>query len=320
MTLDRLLPEINLGSSPASFINPKQSLPGSAWFAGNFNPAINALSAQQLARELPAATAHLRSASTASSPNKNITSQDFFGSNPYWLRADQVEEYRASLYGRLAHNAAGAQAAHKIQQQQQQSQTGVPNTSLPLPAGFRPAFFTSSNRSASEAGEDNSPPPYSPRQAPASHFIDAKSPRDVSAAALFAAQQQPSSYSPQVAAAVGSFASQTLFSRMAQAFVEAFAGPAPGSQTVGGAKAVASWDANKVAAILSGQARLEVVPQQAQQTPTSVEGLGLQLGGLSLDNAPGSRDSRSRSPSPGPTTPTTLPCSFDEIRRRWTGQ
>lgn len=309
----RLLPEVNLNAGPAS-INPKTSLPGSTWFAGNFNPALNALSAQQLARELPAATAHLRSApatSTASSAD-----QDFFGSNPYWLRADQVEEYRASLYGKLAHNAAGTQAAHKMQAQQCQS--GSSTSSLPLPTGFRPAFFTSSSLSgASESVSDDSvPPPYSPRRAPASHFTDSKSPKDVCATDMFAAQQQASSYSPQLAAAVGGIASQTLFSRMTQAFLEAFAGPSPGANAVGGPR---TWDANKVAAVLSGQARIEIV-QQPSQSPAepaaaSVEGLGLQLGGLSLDTLP-----RSRSSSPGPSSPAGLPCSFEEIRRRWCGQ
>ena len=288
-----------MAGSPASSINPKPTTPTTNWFAGNFNPALNALSAQQVARDLPAATAHLRS---SPAPSSNGTNQDFFGSNPYWLRADQVEEYRASLYGKLAHNAAGAQVAHKMQQQQ--SVTHSPASTLPLPTGFRPAFFTTSNP------DDATPPPYSPRRAPASHFIDAKSPKDVSTSDLFAAQQDPKPYSSQSTAAAGSLASQSLFSRMTQAFVEAFAGPAPGGARAG------SWDANKVAAVLSGQARLEVVPSksQAADSSTSVEGLGLQLGGLSLEGA------RSRSSSPGPTTPTSLPCSFDEIRRRWCGQ
>ncbi|KAM0789527.1 hypothetical protein ACM66B_000342 [Microbotryomycetes sp. NB124-2] len=256
-----MLPEINLAAASG---NAKPAL-----YTGSFNPVLNSLTHDQMA-QLPSTTSHLRgNALELQAPREAKTApkgtmEDFFGSNPIWLRADQVEEYRASLYGKLAHNAAGLQASQKMQQ-------STNSTTLPLPAGFRPAFFST------PSARFDPPPPYSP-----SHDF---APSEKTTADLVRAQSSPADSQ---AAVVASLATQTLFSRLTSSFFSAFMGDEPsaaGRQTL---------NPDKVAAVLSGQSRLAIVPTE---TASDVDSLDLSLSRLSLRPEP--RHS----------------CSFDEIRR-----
>lgn len=259
MLLRRLMPEFNLSNKPIS------SSP-STLFSGNFNPALNALSPSQLA-QLPSLTSHVRTStglgsSTAVEKSNAGTFDDFFETNPFWLRSEHVEEYRASLYGKLAHNAAGQVAQSK---------------GATLPSGWRPAFFSSP------------PPPYSEK------------PKADTASDLMASQHSPSPTNAYLA----SLATQTLFSRMAGAFVDAFAGtPERG----------AKFNGEKVAAVLAGTSRLQVVPNGPSPAADEVDGLGLGLGALNLESSPRSGDL-----SLGAAVGAGGACSFEEMRRRWRG-
>ncbi|ORY89760.1 hypothetical protein BCR35DRAFT_300222 [Leucosporidium creatinivorum] len=294
-----LLPEFNLSNKLIS------SSPSSL-FSGNFNPALNHLSASQQA-QLPALTSHLRAAGGLTSPppsqessahHPKGTFEDFFQSNPFWLRSDNVEEYRASLYGKLAHNAAGAQAAQKLQQAN--GGAPAPGQHLPLPQGFRPAFFSSSSSTSAP------PPPYSPRRTPSSLDLGGKEEKTASDLLAF---QSPSTATAnnQNNAYIATLATQTLFSRMASAFVDAFAGaPEPS-----GAQRKLSGE--KVASVLAGTSRLQVVPNaSAPLASPALEGLELSLGSLSLGGE-----------SPAPRNVElgggSGACSFEEMRRRWRG-
>lgn len=228
-----MLPDFNL-------LNPKPS----PFSTQNFNPALNNLSPCQLS-QLPSLTAHLRTGfnAPADAPPSKGTFDDFFASNPYWLRPENVEEYRGQLYGKMAHNMAGA-ASHKT------NPSSVPN-------GFRPAFFA-------------------PSSSPRSLFnpsLSAKESRDTytSPSALLAFQSPRAS--EQQEAFVAGLAAQTLFSRMTGAFIDAFAGTAEEKKS-------GRMNGDKVASVLEGRATLQVVMND--KSAVDVGGLGLQMGGLAL--------------------------------------
>ncbi|GAA5820927.1 hypothetical protein JCM3770_002633 [Rhodotorula araucariae] len=264
----------------------------------SFNPALNALSEAQLA-DLSAMTAHLRSgfggAQGQQQQQPKGTFEDFFASNPYWLRPDQLEQNRAALYGKLANNAAGLVVAAK-QAPPQDAATGY----LPVPAGFRPAFF----RAPSAA------PPV--KSATAAELLAFQSPATAASLApppppVVSHQDATLAAEHALAARVAHVAGATLASRMWSAFVDAFAGaPAAGGGLSG----------DKVAAVLGGRARVEVVPvapvSPSVSAPVSdVDALGAQLGGLSFAHA------RGRTPM-GDTSEGTE-CVFDAAVGRWLG-
>ncbi|BGP48826.1 hypothetical protein JCM10450v2_004702 [Rhodotorula kratochvilovae] len=259
-----LLPDVS-----ASLL-AKPALPPFA--AQSFNPALNALTANQLA-DLPAMTAHLRGGfggakqqAQAQQQQPKGTFEDFFASNPYWLRPDQLEQNRAALYGKLANNAAGLVVAAK-----QAPPSAAQEAYLPVPAGFRPAFF----RSPSQGGG---------KSATAAELLAFQSPATAAAAAASLATPPPVPISHQdaalaaehaLAARLAHVAGATLAGRMWGAFVDAFAGAPAGGMS-----------GEKVAAVLGGRARVEVVPAPAAPAPaphaSDVEALGAQLGGMSL--------------------------------------
>ncbi|SGY14326.1 BQ5605_C010g06142 [Microbotryum silenes-dioicae] len=262
---------------PAALLNAKSSLAN--YPQQNFNPALNNISASSLAQ----CTQHLREGSLASgqqqAPAPRSTFEDFFASNPYWLRPDQVEEYRGQLYGKIANNTAGLIAAQKLGSSQLTS-----GSHLSMPNGFRPAFFTSSPSSARFAAPSMNGGKEPRDVGPSSDLLEFQSPR----AAL--AQQQAT-------ALVATLATQTLFSKMTSAFVDAFTG-SDGGKTM---------DANKVADVLAGRSKVQLVPQQSQQAAVStpsIESLGLSLSSLDLSND-------ARSPSPRPH------CSFNSMTKKW---
>ncbi|GJN91065.1 hypothetical protein Rhopal_004080-T1 [Rhodotorula paludigena] len=296
-------PDINL----ADGLHAKPALAAASPFSTqSFNPALNTLSANQLA-DLPALTSHLRAgfspsagAAGAQQPQQpKGTFEDFFASNPYWLRPDQLDQNRAALYGKLANNAAGLVAAQK--QQQPSPAPGSPDQSqssssayLPVPAGFRPAFFRASSlpkvpaaSGAAEAG------PSSPLL-PVSHQ-DATLQREQDA----------------LAARVAHLATQTLSSRMWGAFVDAFAGAGEGT----GKGKARELSGEKVAAVLGGRARVQVVPvapQQLREGSDAVDSLGAQLGGMSLRPS-----SPALSSSGGGGEEDRAPCAYDGVCARW---
>lgn len=124
----------------------------------------------------------------------------------------------------------------------------------------------------------------------------------------FLAFQSPSAAATanQNNAYIATLATQTLFSRMASAFVDAFAGaPEPTS----GAQRKLSGE--KVASVLAGTSKLQVVPNTpAPLASPAVEGLELSLGSLSLGG---------ESPVPRNLELGSGACSFEEMRRRWRG-
>ncbi|GAA5845049.1 hypothetical protein JCM11251_007456 [Rhodosporidiobolus azoricus] len=320
-----LVPDV--GAQLAEGLNPKP--PGAAAFnpfsSQSFNPALNALTAAGRMDDLASYTSHLRSSPLSSSSNSanafagapppppKGTFEDFFASNPFWLRPDQLDQSRAALYGKLANNAAGIVAAQKQQQQQQGgSQDGRDGeTFLPLPNGFRPAFFRSSSKALPSSSSPSSSSSSSPT--PASDLLAFQSPS--TAAALGVSHQDALALRDtyNVYSAVAATAQKTLLQRMGGAFWDAFAGASEGKGK-GQAREV---DPKKVAAVLSGQARVEVVPVVPVEKKSSIEDLGAALGALNL------RSSRSPSPSPAPSRSPGLdqqnsPCAFDEVCRVWT--
>ncbi|KAK4698428.1 bZIP-type transcription factor MBZ1, partial [Phenoliferia sp. Uapishka_3] len=235
----RFLPEFSLGMKPTL----------SPFATQSFNPALNNLTSSQLG-QLPSLTSHLRNGytsppadATTPSPSASRTGtfEPFFESNPYWLRPDNVEEYRSQLYGKVAHNMAGTAASHKASgtSSSSASSNGSPdstNQHLPIPAGFRPAFFTSP-----AAGLSGNKESRRDAFSSSSDLLAFQSPREV--------QRQQDQHT----AFVAGLAAQTLFSRMASAFVEAFAG----SAGEGGKNGMMSGE--KVASVLSGRSSLKVV-------------------------------------------------------------
>ncbi|GAA5931476.1 hypothetical protein JCM3775_006865 [Rhodotorula graminis] len=315
-----LLPDVNL----ADGLHGKPSLPPFA--TQSFNPALNALTARQLA-DLPAMTAHLRNAGLSSGGNNQQpqqsqqapkgTFEDFFASNPYWLRPDQLDQSRAALYGKLANNAAGLVAAQAKSSQQ--------DGFLPVPAGFAPSFFrssTSPSAASSAASSDltastsaAAPTKSSTAaellafQSPATAFALGVSHQDATLGAAAAEQHA----ALMTAARVATLARETLASRMWSAFVDAFAGPAvgPGAAAAAEQQQRGAISADKVAAVLGGRARVEVVPVVAAPAPVQqqeVDALGERMGGMSL--------ARAASPVGG-SGADERECGFEGVVGRW---
>ncbi|BGP16801.1 hypothetical protein JCM10213_002195 [Rhodosporidiobolus nylandii] len=294
-----LVPDV--GSQLAEGLAPK---PPAAAYASqqSFNPALNALAASGQLADLSSFTSHLRSSPsappTAAGQKPSVphgTFEDFFAANPYWLRPDQLDQHRAALYGKLANNAAGLAAAQKQQGSLSQQQLGE---YLPVPAGFRPAFFRASSGGAGAKVAQNH------------ELLAFQSPS--TAAAAVSHQDALALRDASTAAAIATAAQKTLVQRMAGAFWEAFSGASSSSSSPLASSAVPNpqLDPKKVASVLSGQARVEVVPVS---TP-KVDELGAALGSLSL--ATGGRSPRSRSPTPLPAAQQQ--CAFDEVCRQWT--
>ncbi|KAI5478409.1 bZIP transcription factor [Pseudohyphozyma bogoriensis] len=266
-----ILPEFNL-------LNAKPIVPFSTQ---NFNPALNNLTPQQRA-DLPSLTSHLRTGFNAPVANPDSTTpptprgtfDNFFESNPLWLRADNIDEYRGQLYGKVANNVAGAAAANKS--------GSTPNAQghLPLPTGFRPAFFQSS-RSLS----------------PPAALLSGKEARDINPTSDLLAFQNPRAAVEEENRRVAGLAASTLFSKMTGAFFEAFAG------TVEERK-LGMMSSEKVASVLSGRSSLQVVPNELKVAPArdDIASLGLQLGGLDLS---------------APASPASNACSFDQVCKTW---
>ncbi|GAA6032413.1 hypothetical protein JCM8097_008162 [Rhodosporidiobolus ruineniae] len=314
------LPDVN--DQLAAGLNPKPALPFSTQ---SFNPALNALNAAGQLDDLASYTSHLRSSPSPAAQQQGQpkgTFEDFFASNPYWLRPDQLDAQRAALYGKLANNAAGLVVAQKTEQQRQASSSPGSSASgesgdgyLPLPAGFRPAFFRSGKALPSAS---SSPSPFSATGEP-SDLLAFQSPStaaalSVSHADALALRQQATM------ATVAAAAQKTLLQRLGGAFWDAFAGaPAPASVSGGQEKRAdvkgkgRELDPAKVAAVLSGRARVEVVPSSSSPASKAagVEDLSAALGSLNLATG------RAASPSPRREHEAQL-CAFDEVCRVWT--
>ncbi|GAA5874497.1 hypothetical protein JCM3774_005736 [Rhodotorula dairenensis] len=337
-----LVPDVNF-TNLADGLHGKPSLAASSPFSNqSFNPAMNALTASQLA-SLPAMTAHTRSglaATTAtggtgrhnSTDSNNSarpaapqppsgTFQDLFASNPFYLRPETLDQSRAALYGKLANNAAGLLAAQKQAgeqssptAEQQQQATRDERQYLPIPTGFRPAFFTSPKVAASSST--------------ASELLAFQSPSSAAAAAASSVPATPTlSHQEAVElrqqatlAHVAHLANQTLVQRMASSFWDAFVGPAPNAAAAAGAVGAKSLDAEKVKAVLLGHARVQVVPNSPpvaptapMSTPTSgLDALERQMGALSVGVPAAAGAGASRSDESAAER-----CSFAQVGRRW---
>lgn len=319
-----LVPDVNLVNL-ADGLHGKASLATASPFSGqSFNPALNALSQHQLA-EMPSATAHLRGANpsdtrSGDAPRPNATFEDFFASaNSYVLRPDALDQNRAALYGKLANNAAGLLTAQRQVggtpgQAMPQQQSAADKAYLPLPTGFRPAFFRSPKASSSSSSTTNELLAFQSPSAAAAAAAAAMSPVPV------ASHQDALEMRERVTMAhVAQLANQTLVQRMASSFWDAFVGPSPAGA------ATKSLDSDKVKAVLTGQARLQVVPVNAAGSPAlhptplpavpaatsggnGLDALERQMGALSVGGVSAGGGSRSESPER---------CSFADVGRRW---
>ena len=328
-----LVPDVPSFTNLADGLHGKPTLSAAASsspFSGqSFNPALNALTPSQLA-SLPAMTAHTRSgpsaaaaasndASSRTPQQPNGTFQDLFASNPFYLRPDALDQSRAALYGKLANNAAGLLAAQKQAGEQpaqddQQQATRDERAYLPIPNGFRPAFFTSPKASSSSSTT-------------ASELLAFQSPSAAAAAAVAGSSSIPSAptLSHQEAvevrqqatmAQVAHLANQTLVQRLASSFWDAFVGPSPAVGAGGNVSGNRSLDTDKVKAVLLGQARVQVVPNSTSPAltskslaePSGLHALERQMGALDVGGGAGSGSSRSESPER---------CSFAQVGRRW---
>lgn len=324
-----LVPDVDF-TNLADGLHNKPAVAARSPFSGqSFNPALNTLSEHQLA-QLPAATSHLRSGANGTAPRANAhqrtgtgSFEDFFASNPYWLRPDALDQNRAALYGRLAHNAAGLLAAQKqageaadsgASQQQQQPAGGADKTYLPLPNGFRPAFFRSPKAdSASSSSTTNELLAYqSPSAAAAAAAAAAFSPP--SPMPIASHQDALEQREQATMARVAQLVNQTLLQRLTASFWDAFVGAAP-EQKVAGSLSPA-LDAEKVKAVLLGKARVQVVPHAAPESEsataplTTAAATGTGLGAL---------ERQMSALSVGGADPAGERCSFPQVGRRWLG-
>lgn len=182
----------------------------------------------------------------------------FFDTNPFIsLRQDNLQDYRAQLYAKLANNVAGIHQAQQQQNQQQSSNKGSNQQSM---TGLRPAFFA------------NQPIP-----------------RDV----LDAQQQQQQD--PEVIAKIASIAQKTLFDKLSTAFWDAFAGnntPATkslipsdsamnSSRRNSRATTTGAADGQQVADVIAGRSRLQIVKNEMPEDD-DLDALARQVQNLGL--------------------------------------
>ncbi|GAA6005754.1 hypothetical protein JCM11491_003996 [Sporobolomyces phaffii] len=273
-------------SSLASHLTNKASfLP-----AQSFNPNLNNLTPDQL-NELPSLTSHLRPASGQPSTSNTSAFQDLFSTNPFYLNHASLESQRAGLYSRIAHNTAGIAQAKK---QQQGSGPTSPDGQLPLPTGFRPAFFAGGS-SIPTKSTDKTLPAASSSSSTTRELLAFQSPSSASAAPPAPSHQDAYQYK------LAQMASETLFSKMTGAFFSAFSGSSSSSSS-----SPSSWDSDKVKDVIAGRATLQVVPVEQKKGLGALEE---QMASLDLSTPPQPRRARSLSPRS---------CSFDDVVNRWT--
>ncbi|GAA5947771.1 hypothetical protein JCM3765_001076 [Sporobolomyces pararoseus] len=269
-------------SSLASQLTNKASFAPSQ----SFNPNLNNLTSEQL-NELPSLTSHLRQTPSALPPSNSSNSafQDLFSTNPFYLNHASLESQRAGLYSRIAHNTAG------IAQAKKQAPSSTPaDGQLPLPTGFRPAFFSTSSSVPTKSTEKYLPSTSSTAQ----ELLAFQSPSSAPTASHQDAYQFK----------LAQMAQETLFSRMTGAFLSAFSG----------SSSTSSLDSNKVKDVISGRATLQVVPVESKpEQKKGLEALEERMASLNLSK-PQSQRARSLSPSFG----VRRSCSFDEVVSRWT--
>ncbi|GAA5828638.1 hypothetical protein JCM3766R1_003768 [Sporobolomyces carnicolor] len=289
-------------SSLASHLTHKASPPQPL----SFNPNLNNLTRDQL-DELPSLTSHLRSPTSTTTTNppqagqSRSAFQDLFSTNPFYLNQASLEQQRAGLYSRIAHNSAGIAQAKKLQQQQQPGE-GVGGGPLPLPNGFRPAFFSPSSSSS--------------KSSTTRELVEFQSPSSASSLV----PRQPSSHQEAYEFKLAQIASETLLSKMTGAFLNAFSGGGGGSTST---SSTASWDHDKVKDVIAGRATLQVVPVATSQEHKKggLEALESRMGSLNLSSSSTTTSSssrRARSLSPSPSSSSSKSCSFDEVVNRWT--
>ncbi|GAA5993965.1 hypothetical protein JCM11641_006755 [Rhodosporidiobolus odoratus] len=286
----------DLGAQLAEGLNPKPAVPSLPFSSQSFNPALNSLAAAGQLDDLSSYTSHLRSTPSTTGPTPSTsgeakqpkgTFEDFFASNPFWLRPEQLDQSRAALYGKLANNAAGLVVAQKVaKESQSQQQPPDGQDYLPVPVGFRPAFFRSSSSSGKKANDllafQSPSAAASLSSASSSSSIDPTLPMSHQEALTLRSQAA-------LAAQVVNVAQKTLVQRMAGAFWEAFSGspPAPSSATSTTRTMPPQLDSNKIAQVLSGKARVQVVPVDSG---AGVDELNAAMGGLALSNRIGGNE------------------------------
>lgn len=198
----------------------------------------------------------------------------FAETNPFTFKS--LDSYRMQLWGRMAREAGQKQARESRASQQQQQQQQTP---LPPPQGLasilRPAYFNTPSRESIKEKEYNSTNQrysssltalLSGKLMPASSFSSPTSfyPSPPSSPRL---SPLPTSTTTQPDHAIlASIASQTLFSKLGNAFWDAFARPSSSSSSSSASPASSSsalargdWDHDKVRRVLEGKAVVKIV-------------------------------------------------------------
>lgn len=254
-----------------SFTTPDLIFPPSAAMAGkpqpNLNPLFNTAGPTGSLFSPPNFKSSLPTATT-----QDGTFDEFVQSTPYTLRHATVEAYRNQLWTRLAREAAYAKSAPST------------NGADALASGLRPKFYTSSASSSSSFLPGSK---LLGSAAPAQSSPSMSSPATSSTPAASSAPEDTSHL-----AFLATIATQSITSRLSAAFVEAFSTPAPSFATRPSSAPARSLDADKIASVLSGRAKVQIVPvapaaPAAQETESALERAlaGLSLGGGAATSA-----------------------------------
>lgn len=185
----------------------------------------------------------LRPQPTAMSASASNTFEHFADATPFSVRQATVDQYRSQLWARLAREAAYAGVASTADDKTRAKQLALKPLFFTLPAAevktFGPSLATSSTR----FGGLPHPPGPSASALIASNAAAERAESDEASAHL---------------ALLATVTQQTITTKLTSAFLDAFVAPSP---TIGPSppKAVV-LDADKMASVLSGKARLEVVP------------------------------------------------------------
>lgn len=176
------------------------------------------------------------------------TFDQFADATPFSVRQATVDQYRSQLWARLAREAAYDGAAD--------DKLALKPLFFHVPAAEAKAFGPSSRASAAGAGGifgSLYPPAPAPAAPSASALI----------ASHAAGERAQADHDSAHLALLATVTQQTIASKLSAAFLDAFVLPAPLAAPTSAAAAARALDADKMAAVVSGKARLEVVPVDA---------------------------------------------------------
>lgn len=250
------------GSSQQSDSSPSTTFPGDAFSADSqafwqssfsLNPTIQTVAlpppskpdTQPNLNPLLAQIPSLKQISNSLSPNtkpENTTFEQFADATPFHVRQATVDQYRSQLWSRLAREAAYASA--------DEDKLALKPLFFNVPAAEVKAFgvpSSSSTASSSRGGIFASLYPPAPVASSASALI-----------ASHAASEKNASEDTAHLALLATVTQQTITSKLTSAFLDAFVVTSPLAAAAPSTKRV--MDTDKMSSVISGKARLEVVP------------------------------------------------------------